>query len=288
MLLAVLLLGGCAEISSNSVTTTDTSSTSISQSESSSENESSPQSTIIKSTQSSTESSSINPFAQSRLEGVTITPVEYTDEDKELQKILLDLQKPTEEILFWLVNMTHNPVLKFRFPQFGNESVSRYALIPENHRLYDDNLFDKPTTRDGLEKIMLEYFSEEFTKVRTDDIAVCTMTENPDGTYSVIFTDGIDQFANSFLHSNLLEIDGRLYQREGLKPVSINMDCETAKIISKTDDTIEFSYLDDVGDDYDQYLFNGNYKNEPFYSENALKGSLKYERGGWKLNSFND
>ncbi len=215
----------------------------------------------------------------------TFTPIVFSDEDKELQKILLDLQVPTEEISSWYASaaISLQPT-NFIFPQFNSKTEGLFVRIPDNFRANGDfSPFEMPTTLSEMKEIILEYFSEQRAQRFVKDIARGTVTEETDGTYFVTFLDGVEQFSEGFF-SQFLELDGRLYRRDGIKPTSINMDCETAKIISENDDTIEFCYL------LNSYSFQPNteYKNEDLFYEYALKGTLKYERGGWKLDSWGD
>lgn len=272
LLTATILLGGCSKNHNNSVPETDTSSVIVFSSDS-----------LQAESLSDNESSITGSLVQSNDESIVLTPVEFTDEDKELQNILSELLNPAEEILSWFVEMAlPTPMIYIDFPQYENIPSGGFALVPENYFHNGSySLFEMPTTRDGMREIMLKYFSEEYTENRVGDIVSGTLTENPDGTYSMTVTDEIDT-SLELIYEKFVEADGRLYQRDGIKIAGINMDYSTAKIVSKTDDTIEFTYL------LNSYSYKPKpeYKNEPLYSENAFKGVLKYERGGWKFDSW--
>lgn len=221
--------------------------------------------------------------SESSPESVVPVPVEYSVEDKALQTLLLDMQKPVEEIMHWYSGMVPPPPeLEFVFPQLGSDAVTHYVFIPDNYRAQEDaSAFVMPVNRSGMRSIMLEYFSEECTDRFISSIRTGSAVKAADGSYVVTLNEEPGQSFGS-LYPTFLELNGRLYRFNALKPVTMNIDCGSAKIIEKTADTIKFSYLH-----YSSiYDFDKKYQYEPCYSENALTGTLKFERGGWRLDSW--
>lgn len=292
LLAVVMFLGGCSEKNNNSAPATDTSnssvsSTDISQPKNSTEDEfSSTESSV----QSSTES-----IPETVSEPVTPVPVEFTDEDRELQEILSELADPAAKIDCWTHLELGLPEFIFNFPQLEVTYNLSYT-IPDNYHLSEDSQLAFPSTCAEMEALMLKYFSKQQTKEYMRDIVPGIVTEEPvkgsNNAITVTFDDNTlsklhikDDFGEYFLTPLFLELNGRMYRKaiQGVNHLIISED--TAKVISRTDDTIEFSYINIPGF---QYLdpWTTDYEYEPFYSENALKGVLKYERGGWKLDSW--
>lgn len=282
LLSSTLLLGGCTE-QRVSNTTHDNSSSDISDSNSRQDESISNSISGTESSVSSVESS-ISEVENSYdiPDGVELVPVEYTDEDRELQKILYDLKEPTE----WIFSSIASPICgteikRYKFPELGSDVTMPFGNS-------GDYFFEEePATIAGAKKAMLRYFSERKTENYMRSFAVCSVTEDTDGTYIVKFEDGAEQFITApgeYLRPRYLEIDGQLYGFDGIKITSISIDYETAKIVSKTDDTIEFTYLEEP---YWADLPHPEYRNEPLYSQHANRGILKYERGGWKLDDWN-
>ncbi|MCM1167160.1 MAG: hypothetical protein NC401_14230, partial [Ruminococcus sp.] len=97
------------------------------------------------------------------------------------------------------------------------------------------------------------------------------------------FAEGVDRYMNASETKGLprfVELDGHLYGVDATRTDVIDIDCGTAKVVSRTDDTIEFRYLEEY---YGCEPHPTEYENEPLYSEFAFGGVLKYERDGWKL-----
>lgn len=279
LLSAILFLGGCAEQQANN--TADNSSSDILESNSRQDESISNSISRTESSISSVESiesnaeSSVSEFGNSYdiPDGIELVPVEYTDEDRELQKILYDLEELAEPIFIRTINpLCGTEINTYKFPDIGPDVTYTYGNS-------GDSFFGKSATIAGAREAILEYFSEQKTENFMSGFAVCSVTEDTDGTYIVKFEDGTRRGLPRYL-----EIDGRLYGLDAIKITGISIDYETAKIVSKTDDTIEFTYLEEP---YWALPPHPEYKNEPLYSQHANRGILKYERGGWKLDAWN-
>lgn len=220
-------------------------------------------------------------------------PVEFTDEDRELQEILSGLTKPAHEIHSWLIDLVPSaPFTEFKFPQLGDNDRGYFGVIPENC-YWTDPEFTIPTTCARMEELMLKYFSEARVEGFMNNIVPGNLTENPDGTFDVTFDDEvltklyvINDRGNFYIRPKFIEADGKFYRAEGSSIRVLTIIEDSAKVISRTEDTIEFSHINGLalyGSDPEP-----DYNTEPFYSENAVKGVLKYERGGWKIDSWED
>ncbi len=320
LLAAALLMTGCAEHSnilapdadtntntssdisdSNSSESTDNSSESSGSSNNStstkSESSSSDTSDSVSESESSTESDS-NSEESSDTSDYTI-PIELTDEDKELQGILEDLLKGENAICGWficdrpivswaemdsegnLVQFSQEGVTvqeyEFFFPEMGVPAT--YYLMPDN---YSENGMFFPQTYEEIKEIALEYYSERVVdNIMYYWIGKGSMTEKPDGTLEVTLDENC---SNDWY--KLLEIDGKMYRLSGDGGRGLGfraLEPNTAKIVSKTDNAIEFTYLLTNWLYYD--FDDGTYKeitDESQYTKTALTGVLKYERGGWR------
>lgn len=184
-------------------------------------------------------------------------PAEYTEQDLELQEILADLAPEGELIANWIGYGCDGPYYKFYIN--GDEYADLFNLLPIGKT--PDGKMEYPQTLEELEELMLQYLTQELVDNNMKGACKGTMTENPDGTYSVSVVEG-----NTY-YCNFIEIDGRIYvlcpQRGGEVGSPV---WDTAKIIEKTEDHIKFSYTHcDIG---------GYHPDE---------GLIKYERGGWRL-----
>ena len=296
LLITALLLSGCSEKTNDSVPTADTSSTTVSPHESISENESTTQSPITESTQSRTETvnsaknSAPESSVQSTSEEPEPVPVEFTDEDRELQKILSDLWEPTQNIHSWF-NYVGVPTdlypdaddwrLKIPEISFDDESCK---WIPDNLRM-TDSMFSIPTSKAGMEELFHKYFSAERTDNLLRRIPACELIERSDKTLTLKLKDDPEIYKNHNTRINFIEVDGRLYVPDYMGAKDY-IDVETAKVTKKTNDTIEFVFLGtgDAGPDYKPQILN----NTLLYSKYAQRGSIKLEDGIWKLHSWDD
>ncbi len=315
LLAAALLMTGCAEHSnilapdadtntntssdisdSNSSESTDNSSESSGSSNNStstkSESSSSDTSDSVSESESSseTESNSDSISEESSDTSDYTIPIELTDEDKELQKNLKGLEDGAKAIHYWFTasiprdnhGMPLITTLAFHFPEINNPGQDLYFRyyypIPDG---YSEAGFVIPNTCDGIRKIMLEYFSERCTNSFMNQVGTGRITENSDGTFTVMLDDKEKKWAPRFL-----EIDGIMYRDDcvGGKGIGFRtLEPDTAKIVSKTDDTIEFTYLSTnwMYYDFDEDTYK-KITDESQYTKTALTGFLKYERGGWR------
>ncbi len=273
-LLAALLLSGCAEQDSGLNTNLDSGSLceQDKNSDSTSENRSEAK---------SGEDSKNNPEESSDV-NVAAVPVEFTEEDKDLQDILENLEEGRSIVNNWFA--CAEPIdaecipYQFFFPESTvPDHDMEYFKIPVN---YSENGVTIPHTYNGMREFILEYYSEQSADNLMKDVAQGNMLKNSDGTFSVILDEKFK--GNEF--SKFLEIDGIMYRKSSLgvfyPPAGLIIDCATAKVISKTDTAIEFTYLEG---DFAQADLNKTYLNNvSLYEENAMIGVLKYERDGWK------
>ena len=217
-------------------------------------------------------------------------PVEFTDEDLELQAILTELDRGlrfthillTTDRPFYIGENGYIDISpKIFIKNEGMDHSSSYRIIPENYRLEG---LPVPTTAEEMRALVMEYFTEDFAdNFMNYHVSTGSMTENPDGTYSVTFDENSNKGLCFFM-----ELDGRLYWQGwsvGGKGMSAyNVLCRSAKVISRTEDTIEFSYLDDFMPymDFVRENMQSWLSDVTRYEENAKIGVLKYERGGWR------
>ncbi len=284
----VLLLGGCLEQGNSYTPGTDIDlSSDISESYVPDSTSSLTSSDSTGNSENSGSTSSMeNLFEQSSDVSVKPVPVEFTEEDKELQKILEGLNEGTNAICAWFTraepNSDYNPISKFFSfdPSFSDAYSEPYTTL---YYLIPDNYFEAgmiiPNTQDGMRKVMLEYLSEDRVNACMEGVDKGSLIENSDGTFSVISEEG------SLSPVKFIEIDGVMYRNHALggRGLGINgVISDTAKVTQRTDDTIEFTYLIENPLNYDN---DGNPKyidNVSLYYENVLEGALKFERGGWK------
>ncbi len=210
-------------------------------------------------------------------------PITFTEEDRELQEILKGMKAGVEDLNKLFIKRADGFV-ENKYFQNGADAHG-YYLIPENKKTGPNNMFDIPQTRDGLEKLLLEYFSANVVEKFMSEVNKATAVETTKGTF-ITLEDREKGF------SKFIEVDGRMccdaeeygmnHYMYGTWAPPYYMLCDTAKVKSKTDDTIYFSYISsysnvlDPWTDYKQY--EGSFSN--------IDCSLKFERGGWKLNYY--
>lgn len=208
-----------------------------------------------------------------------INKVRFTDEDKELQKILEELDKGLSAISAWLT---------FSYPQ---DSPKHTFVMPNGNRMsfypisdgFSIGGLNMPTTYEAMREMVLEYFSEQFADdFMYHNVGTGTMEENPDGTFSVTLDENSDNDYYKFI-----AIDGKIYchgDSAGGRGLSyMRILCPTAKILNKTEDTIEFAYFNDLNMSKENIIFMQSCINDvSLYEANTNIGVLKYERGGWR------
>ena len=297
LLTATLILSGCAEQrnspaqgtestssggSSDFSSTTTDSESSIPKGESTSEPPSSP-------SENSSDNSDITSDPDRSSGGSSDVnsdpiPVEFTEEDLELQHMLEEIYKGESMIECWFRNAEPlsdgitlpEPYICKLYKNDGTEfsSYHSFYLIPKD---YSEGGGVIPNTCEGMKAIMMEYCSDSVTDVWMTMVCKGNMTENSDGTFTIILDNNND-------YHEFIEIDGRMYRFSDVKVRSFlkHIDCRTAKVVSRTDDTIEFSFITPDWYNLDEDD-NPIYLNDVSqYEENAYTGVLKYERGGWR------
>lgn len=204
--------------------------------------------------------------------------VGFTEEDRELQKILSDLQPLANEIYRWLGD--GGPWLGEIQVRFSDRdevyTYCRFGGIAEG------DLLEKPKTCAEMKALMLDYFSEDRTeKFLNEYFSVCGLVEDKDGTYTLKNETGKG-------HTLFIEVEGELYHLGTDSHSGIFIFPDSEKVVSKTDDTIEFTYLPDYW--HESFLEERLecLNDAVLYSEQANRGTLKYERGGWKIDYLQD
>lgn len=217
-------------------------------------------------------------------------PVEFTEEDRELQKILEELDKGESCINVWftcgapLVNNQHDFEYRFIFPEIdrGDDKPLEivYYQIPDG---YSEAGAVIPHTCEEMKEFILDFLAEDEAEWILPRIGKGSFTENSDGTYSVVLEDDKAEWGPEFL-----EIDGSMYRNCGVGgrgPVD-NIFASSEKVTLWTDDTIEFTYLPfSLSKHEDNIDEDGNLKqlkDVSLYNDYARNGVLRYERGGWK------
>lgn len=206
------------------------------------------------STESITESTVTIEPSPAPIEGIVI-PTEFNSDDLFVQNFLNANAVSAEECSEWFRKTLYDPELDgefkemmFTFPDGG--SPAPYYPVPERC----------PQTAAEMEKSLNRYFTSDVTADYMKSFCKGTVTENADGTYTVEIEGGASP-------ARFIETDGRLYCADAESSTGINgVYWNTAKVVSQTDDTVEFTYIRDV------------------YGElTESRGTLKKENGEWKL-----
>lgn len=206
----------------------------------------------------------------------TNIPYEFTEEDKELQKFLAETVEEAEKFqslydngffgdIGWQKDWDseNDGIIIARFPQL-EEAVDKQ--ISYQYILLSDELPFK--TADELEAELSLYYSSKIVSAFMGHVAVGEITERTEEYCLIEFKD-VTLDENGFLFSvpGFVEINGRLYKAPGGKGGWFTPNWSMAKVISKTDDELIFSYLGYGMGDIKEIL--------------AGLGRLKYE-DGWK------
>ena len=207
----------------------------------------------------------------------TNIPYEFTEEDKELQKFLSETVNEAEKFqqlydsgyfgdIGWQTkgDQEHEDIITARFQQ-REQALDKQ--ISCQYMLLSDELPFK--TRAELEVCLKQYFSSEIVSQYMDSVAVGEIVEKDEDYCLIKITEGgyFDQKGFLFGIPRFIEINGRLYRDDGTKGGWFTPNWSMAKVISKTDDEIIFSYLGYGMDDIKEIR--------------AGLGRLKYE-DGWK------
>ncbi len=186
-------------------------------------------------------------------------PTEYTEQDLELQEIMETLKLGDNVTYLFMPDITTTgTIYNFVFPESSNpKSALAYIDVsgPEQE-------IDFPKSCDEFEQRLLEYFSQDLTNSYMTGVCKGTMTENADGTYSVI-TDKDTEYPR------YIEINGRMFYRTGAGGSGGSRYYNTAKVIAQTYNTIIFSYACGL------------------YDFSTKTERLVFERGGWKRDVYN-
>lgn len=211
-------------------------------------------------------------------------PKEFTEEDRELQEILKDIKAGVDDLNKLFIKRTDMNEPYYYF-YYGSDH-HKYYLIPENRKTDPNKLFAIPQTRAEMEDLLLEYFAAEAAEKLMSEVHKGSMIKTTEGTF--INFDGEEKGFSKFI-----EVDGKMYvdaETDNSPFVWMHKDppyfmvCETAKVISRTGDTIYFSYISSYSNNIDPLTEYMTYT-ESFAN---VECSLKFERGGWKLNYYYD
>ncbi len=295
LLAAALFLSGCAEHSPVSAPGAETSTSSdnsidnsssepVSSDSSSSDTESSNSSENTESSES-TENSS-EPVAEK-------IPVEFTEEDKEFQEMLKPIAEGCDRLNIWFscdaaYDSQFYEFTKIKFPEYIDPYSKKveeayYYQLPKDHK-DAENALPIPNTYEDAKNTMLEYLTEQYVSEhecygRSGGCAKGTMFKDDGGEYNVILEN-----KNIRPLPKLLEIDGVMYRQMGIggKDAFTGIIPSTAKIVSRTDDTIEFTYLWIYWTSIEKNGTPLYLDDVKLYEQLAYNGVLKYERGGWR------
>ncbi len=317
-IIAICLLGGCAEqgnsytpgseLGSSLTSTADDVSDISSESSSLGNSSKSTSSTDISVSPSGTESSE----EQSSDVSAVPIPVEFSNEDRELQEILRNMEGIYDTVDFWFRHDepdddTAKKYL-FVFPEFKRSSYTDFMPMTYYYEIpngYSENGMVIPQTYNDFKNLLLSFLSEQYLEA-TDQVIKGSMTEITGDSFTELddqtsgrLSSMIENCDGAFFVTwekcwdspvKFIGIDGKMYRHafnwdRGIEGTWI-VDVDTAKVISKTDDTIEFSYITDSWLQVDK---NGSIVDKDeilndteLYEKNAIVGVLKYERGGWK------
>lgn len=188
-------------------------------------------------------------------------PAEYTEEDIELQEILETLKGGDKPSNLFLPDITNiGTVYNFVFPESPNPE-SNYGYIDLSSA--EQNI-DFPSSYENFEQQLLQYFSREATDKFMTNVGKGTMTETPDGKYSVTLNESREH------PPEYIYIDEKLFYATGAGGGADINYFNTAKLIERTDNAITYSYAHSYG--------HGDIE--------RIEGKLVYERGGWKRDPF--
>lgn len=193
---------------------------------------------------------------------ITEYPTEFTAEDEELQDILNALS-PGETIQYWFNSTGENRyALHFVFDGLEDDEnlPAYYYKLPTGK--FDGGKESYPGSYSELQTLLLKYFTQKTADQFMQTADKGTVTSVSDNIYhvktekSLISIDDIP---------HVIELDGEMYYMVTQKSGAASTLRDSAQMISRTDDTINYSCLSL----YIDYL--------------PYTGILKYERGGWKM-----
>lgn len=199
-----------------------------------------------------------------RQEFIPELPTEFTEEELELQDILNELSD-AQNIFYWFYSgASYDGVesFEFRLGAPGN-SIEYYSLMPKDEKASYCDL-EYPQSCEELEELLLNYFTQNTVDKYMSRVIKGTMTENSDGTYTIVADQTYDFYRNA---PTFIEIDGNMY----LHSIPIGDPgspiWNTAQITEKTPDSIKFTIIQhQMGEYY------------------PVDGLIRYERDGWRLN----
>lgn len=232
-----------------------------------------------------------------KLDMYTGLPVDFTEEDLELQAMLTELVAGAEDIDKMFDSMGADTGITFTSNEYNNGNLyaanyytGDYYLIPEGRRS-ESGLFVVPQSYDEMEELVNRYFSSQAASFYMSWVGKGrNMTPNPDGTFNVDVQKGsmIELLNGSIIVRDkketkpiFIEIDGKMYRSTTAQNIGgLGIDCKTAKVIRKTEKSIEFSYWGYSHKDYFDYF------NKDQYMKRT--GTITLENGTPKLHFFCD
>ena len=168
-----------------------------------------------------------------------VFPTEFTDDDLEVQKFLKETSNDASFLMY--MGGMFDPdwgERRFVFPQRPEppeeQLVQEYFPLPGFYS----------STLEELRGELSKYFTKEIVDTFMNATAKGTFTENADGTYSWVITQGdFNSDGTLALYPQIIECDGRLYRSAGGGETAIDGYWDSARILSKTDKEIYFTYV---------------------------------------------
>lgn len=192
---------------------------------------------------------------------ITEYPTEFTDEDEELQDILNALS-PGETIRYWF-NSAGDTFTADHFVFEGLEDAEKYPTyyykLPTGK--FDGGKEEYPRSYNELQALLLKYCTQKTADQYMQRANKGTFTSISGNDYYIKTEKPVTAAENI---PSVIELDGVMYYKVSEKSGSGSGLWDTATVTSRTDDTINYSYL---------------YKYIEYGTES---GTIKYERGGWR------
>ncbi|MCH5204358.1 MAG: hypothetical protein J1F03_06395 [Oscillospiraceae bacterium] len=277
IILATLLLTACTN---TEPTESDTLSSSTSSSVS--ENSSVPNSASSLQNSSSTTSgsSSVNPdssSSESSDPNSGLTPLSFTDEDLELQRILGGLiEDGASEVYSWFYSFT-SPSDVCQNIIFSNDEdsfVHSYNPIPHGYG-HSTHFTEFPSTYAEMEEIVGSFFTKQAAAEFMKYVSNGTVTGEKDGVLLVTLENNTEEHMPPYY----FEAGGVMYHLDIIGAHTLNLDYQTARVTAKSDGRIDFKFLPNIY----EYLPTDKFRYEELYYDYAEEGFIALEDGVWKL-----
>lgn len=190
-----------------------------------------------------------------------------TNEDKELQAMIKELLPAAEEVNSWFCTLYGIGTKRYKTGPVVNDDA--YYPIPENFKKYGGSI-TVPRTAEGMREELSKYFTESAVEEYMKLVSSGTVSQNEDGYYSFI-TDKTNNSGSPIL---FIETDGEMFRLDRAVG-STHIDPDTVRLISKSADKIEFTYIG--------YAIRSDLMEHPELCFSG-HGAIIHENGAWKLN----